>query len=162
METIGILDEKLSVNFKNESGNINPSFEKNGDSGFDLRAWITDNEDTEIVLKPLERKLIHTGLYFEIPHNTEIQLRPRSGNALKHGITVLNSPATIDEGYRGELCVLLINLSDTDFKIKNGDRIAQAVICPVRNSYTVSLNEIKSIDTNTDRGTGGFGHTGIK
>lgn len=148
-----------SVIFKNISNNIDPCYAKYGDSGFDLRAWI-DNDNKSITLKPLERALIRTGLFFEVPSNTEMQIRPRSGNALNYGITVLNSPATIDEQYRGEICVALINLSDKEFVVNNGDRIAQGVICPVFNSHEVSLVRVEEIDKNTDRGEEGFGHTG--
>lgn len=160
MDTCKCCEKKvLSVNFKNVSKNIDPCYAKYGDSGFDLRAWI-DDDTKSITLKPLERALIKTGLYFELPHGVEMQIRPRSGNALNYGITVLNSPATIDEQYRGEICVVLINLSDKDFVVNNGDRIAQGVICPVFNSHQASLNRIDEVDKNTERGEGGFGHTG--
>ena len=124
-------------------------------SGMDLRAYLPDGD---IVLKPGERKLIPTGIRVELPENFELQIRPRSGLALKHGITVLNAPGTIDADYRGEIGIILINLGDKEFVIKDGERIAQAVlsrfyrICPI---YTDKLED-------SERGEGGFGHTGVK
>lgn len=124
-------------------------------SGMDLRAYLPDGD---VVLKPGERKLIPTGIRVEIPENFELQIRPRSGLALKHGITVLNAPGTIDADYRGEIGVIIINLGDKEFVIKDGERMAQAVlshfykICPI---YTDKLED-------SERGEGGFGHTGIK
>jgi dUTP pyrophosphatase len=118
----------------------------------DLRAFV----DADVVLKPFERKLIPTGLYIELPDGYEAQIRPRSGLAIKSGITVLNSPGTIDADYRGEIKVILINLSQDDFTIKSGDRICQMVIAKHEKAEFVEVNEISE----TERGAGGFGHTG--
>lgn len=118
----------------------------------DLRAFIEE----PIVLHPMERKLIHTGLYMALPKGYEAQVRPRSGLALKHGITVLNSPGTIDADYRGELGVVLINLSQEDFVINDGERIAQMVIAK---HETAEFIEVQELD-DTERGAGGYGHTG--
>lgn len=107
-------------------------------------------------MKPMERKLIPTGLYMELPEGYEAQVRPRSGLALKHGITVLNSPGTIDADYRGELCVILINLSTEEFVVNDGERIAQMVIARCEQAEVVQVEEL----TDTERGSGGFGHTG--
>ena len=115
-------DYKIKIKYINKSDNENPVYAKEGDSGFDLRA----NEGG--TLKTLERKLVSTGLFFELPDGYEMQVRPRSGLAFKHGITVLNTPGTVDTGYRGEIKVLLINLSNEDFTWSKGERIAQAVI----------------------------------
>ena len=146
---------KIQIKYINESENENPIYAKEGDSGFDLRA----NE--EGVLKPLERKLVGTGLYFELPDGYELQIRPRSGLAYKNGITVLNTPGTVDTGYRGEIKVLLINLSNEDFTWEKGERIAQAVIAPRVSSDYGKLVEVKKI-TESERGSGGFGSTGTK
>lgn len=151
-----------TLKFVNLSTNSNPEFSDKGSSGFDLRAWITEEEGECITLKPLERRLIHTGLYFDIPKSKEIQIRPRSGLALKFGITVLNTPATIDSSYTGEIGIILINLSDKNFDVKNGDRIAQAVLCDVNNGYSIELKEVECISKKTERGSQGYGHSGIK
>ncbi len=113
------------------------------------------------MLNPLERKLIPTGLFIELPRDCEAQIRPRSGLALKHGITVLNSPGTIDADYRGEVCVILVNLSQEPFEIQPGERIAQMVVATFRQ---VEVEEVKSLDelSSTERGAGGFGHSGRK
>mgnify|MGYP002660237809 CR=1 FL=1 len=148
------------LKFVNLSSNPDPCFAKYGDSGFDIRAWVV-NETNSITLKPLERKLVNTGLYFDIPENTEIQIRPRSGLSVKKGLSIVNSPATIDEGYTGEIGVVAINLSKEDILIKNGDKIAQGVLCPVFNSPLVNMESVSSIDKITERGDGGYGHTGI-
>lgn len=159
----------VKVKFENNSPNPDPSYAFEGDSGFDLRAWISDAEDgvikgddgtNAIVLQPHERRLIHTGIKAEIPYHTEIQVRPRSGNALKKGLSVANCVGTIDEGYRNEIGVIALNTSNEMIEIKNGDRIAQAVVCPVINSRFVTLEKVQKIGTETDRGEGGFGHTG--
>lgn len=121
-------------------------------AGMDLRA----NIDEPVVLKPLERKLIPTGLFIELPEGYEAQIRPRSGLAIKHGITVLNSPGTIDADYRGEICIILINLSNDDFVINDGERICQMVIASHEHA---EWEEVKMLN-DTDRGNGGFGHTG--
>ena len=149
-------DLKFSVNFVNESSNENPEYATLGASGFDLRA----NEDT--ILKAGEFKGISTGLFFELPVGYEIQVRPRSGLAFKNGVTVLNSPGTVDSDYRGEVKVILINHSKVDFNITKGDRIAQAVIGNVLAKNFINLKRVDSISNDTDRGTGGFGSTGVK
>ena len=155
----------LTIIFTNKSDNPDPIYAKAGDSGFDLRAFITveeGGEERKITLQPLERRLIHTGLYFELARGTEMQVRPRSGNAIKRGLTVINTPGTVDSQYRGEVCVLLINLSLQDQEIENGDRIAQAVICPVFTKEDCVLTAVEEISTETERGTDGFNSTGIK
>lgn len=123
-------------------------------AGMDLRA----NIDGEIVLRPLERRLVGTGLYIELPAGYEAQIRPRSGLALKQGVTVLNAPGTIDADYRGEIGVILINLSNSEVVIADGDRICQMVIAK---HETATLTTVTSLDDST-RGQGGFGHTGTK
>ncbi len=147
----------FSVNFINKSTNEDPKFAYEGDSGFDLRADITE----PIVLKPFQRELISTGLYFELVKGIEIQVRPRSGLAVKHGITVLNSPGTVDSHYRGEIKVPLINLGQESFTINKGDRIAQAVIAPVFGESKINLIKTNTINE-TPRGEGGFNSSGIK
>lgn len=132
-----------------------PSYTDSGCSGMDVRANIKER----ISLNPLERVLIPTGLRFELPENLEIQVRPRSGLALKQGLTVLNTPGTVDESYRGEVGVILINLSNEPRVIEPGDRIAQLVFADVTK---VSLVKIEEIDENTERGNKGFGDSGIK
>ena len=129
---------------------IIPAYQTKEAAGFDLHSI------ENVVLKPGERKLIGTGLAFEIEYGYEVQIRPRSGLAFKHGITVLNSPGTIDSDYRGEIKVLLINHSDEEFEIKKGDRIAQAVVASVIQAEIVEVEELSS----TERGEGGFGSTG--
>lgn len=144
--------------FVNKSNNEDPSFESSGAAGFDIRAFIKE----PIILEVGKRILIKTGLFFEILENHEIQIRPRSGLALKYGITVLNSPGTIDYDYRGEIGVILINLGDEPFTINNGDRIAQGVISKAMGSNYVELKKVDSIDLNTERKDKGFGSTGVK
>jgi dUTP pyrophosphatase len=148
-------DKKIKIKFINKSNNKNPDYAKEGDSGFDLRA----NENGS--LKPLERKLVGTGLYFELPKGYELQIRPRSGLAYKNGITVLNSPGTVDTGYRGEIKVLLVNLSDEKFNWEKGERIAQGVIAHRISTDYGKLIEVKEI-SESERGEGGFGSTGTK
>ena len=123
-------------------------------AGMDLRANVAD----PVVLRPLERRIIPTGLYMALPPGYEAQVRPRSGLAFKHGITVLNSPGTIDSDYRGELGVLLVNLSNEDFTIQAGERIAQMVIARHEQGEFVEVEELDD----TERGAGGYGHTGVK
>ena len=147
---------QFKLNFVNESNNEDPEYAPLGASGFDLRA----NEDT--VLKAGEFKGISTGLFFELPVGYEIQIRPRSSLAVKNGVTVLNSPGTVDSDYRGEVKVILINHSKVDFNISKGDRIAQAVIANVLSKNFINLNRVSSISNDTDRGTGGFGSTGLR
>lgn len=131
-----------------------PQYATEQSAGMDLRA----NIDEQIVIQPMQRLLIGTGLHIALPKGYEAQIRPRSGLALKHGITVLNSPGTIDADYRGEIGVLLINLSDKDFVINDGERIAQMVIA--RHEQT-QFALVEALDE-TERGEGGYGHTGVK
>ncbi|MCX7954506.1 MAG: dUTP diphosphatase [Bacteroidales bacterium] len=142
----------MKVKIINKSKHPNPSYITEQSSGMDLRA----NLDKPVVLKPLERVLIPTGLYIELPQGYEAQIRPRSGLAIKHGITVLNTPGTIDADYRGEIGVILINLSNEEVVINDGDRICQMVICKVEKIEWENTETI--IDT--ARGAGGFGHSG--
>ncbi|MDY6393689.1 MAG: dUTP diphosphatase [Synergistales bacterium] len=138
----------------NKSNNPLPKYETVLSAGMDLRAFVTES----IVFKPMQRALIPTGLYMELEEGFEAQIRPRSGLAFKHGITVLNSPGTIDADYRGELKVLLINLSNEDFEINSGERIAQMIIAKHDKATIEEVEELSS----TERGEGGFGHTGRK
>ncbi|CCY65014.1 dUTP diphosphatase [Marseilla massiliensis] len=131
-----------------------PAYATPQSAGMDLRANIGES----ITLRPMERKLIPTGLYMALPAGYEAQVRPRSGLALKHGITVLNSPGTIDADYRGEVMVLLVNLSAEDFVVNDGERIAQMVIA---RHETAVFAEVAELDE-TERGTGGYGHTGVE
>lgn len=131
-----------------------PEYATPQSAGMDLRA----NIDSPITLKPMARQLVPTGLYIALPAGFEAQIRPRSGLALKHGITVLNTPGTIDADYRGELMVLLVNFSDTDFVINDGERIAQMVIA----RHEQGTFEPVDILDETERGVGGYGHTGVK
>ena len=147
--------KKVKIKYINESNNKNPVYAKIGDSGFDLRA----NERGS--LKPLERKLVGTGLYFELPDGYELQIRPRSGLAYKNGVTVLNSPGTVDTGYRGEIKVLLVNISNEKFTWDKGERIAQGVVSHRISSDYGELVEVVEI-TESERGSGGFGSTGTK
>jgi dUTP pyrophosphatase len=150
---------KIEVKFKNESNNPDPEYATAYSSGFDLRANLTE----EIKLSPQGGfAIIPTGLYFEIPDNLEIQVRSRSGLAAKNQVAVLNSPGTIDADYRGEIKVILINHGLNEFYVKHGDRIAQAVISSVISKNVVALKKVKEINDNTERGSGGFGSTGIK
>jgi dUTP pyrophosphatase len=146
--------EQLQIQIVNTSGNPLPAYATNGASGMDIRASLTD----DVVLGPLERALVPTGLYLELPVGYEAQIRPRSGMAFKQGITCLNTPGTIDADYRGEIKVILINLSAERQTIGNGERIAQMVIQKVEQ---VVLNEVAVLG-DTERGEGGFGHTGKK
>ncbi len=144
----------MKVKVINKSHHTLPSYETLNSAGLDLRA----NLDTHTVLKPLERVLVGTGLFIELPVGFEAQIRPRSGNAYKYGITVLNTPGTIDADYRGEIKVLLINLSNDDFVIEDGLRIAQMVISK---HESIAWDEVEVLN-DTERGAGGYGHTGIK
>ena len=141
------------VKIVNKSGNRLPEYATDFSAGMDLRAYL----EKEIVMKPLERVLVPTGLYIELPAGYEAQIRPRSGLALQKGITVLNTPGTVDSDYRGEIKVLLINLSDKEVIINNGDRIAQMIISKVEK---VEWIETESLNPSC-RNEGGFGHTGI-
>jgi len=144
----------MQVKIVNTSDNPLPAYETIYSAGMDLRAFC----EKPVLLKPLERALIPTGLYIELPPGYEAQVRPRSGLAAKHGVTVLNSPGTVDADYRGEVKVILVNLSNEEFTIHSGDRIAQMIISKHERAellQTETLNE-------TSRGAGGFGHTGVK
>jgi dUTP pyrophosphatase len=148
---------KINFKFKNESNNPDPEYATDGSSGFDLRA----NLDSPVTIQPHSVKIIPTGLYFEIPDNFEIQVRPRSGLAAKNGVTVLNTPGTVDADYRGEVKVILINHSGIDFIINHGDRIAQAVAAAVTAKNFIKLTKVNNINEDTERGSGGFGSTGV-
>lgn len=143
----------MQVKIINRSNNPLPAYETAGSAGMDIRAFI----ENEMVLKPMQRTLVPTGLFIELPEGYEAQLRPRSGLAFKSGITLPNSPATIDSDYRGEIKVALINLSDQPFTIKNGDRIAQMIIAKYEQAQWVLTEQL----TDTTRGQGGFGSTGL-
>ena len=147
-------NQSLNVKIINKSRNPLPEYKTPLSSGVDLMADI----ESPIILKPLEKALVPTGIYIEMPENIEAQIRPRSGLAAKHGISVLNTPGTIDADYRGEIKVILVNLSKEDFKITPGMRIAQMVFAPV---IRVTFIESKDI-SETQRGAGGFGHTGVE
>ena len=145
----------MQVKIINKSHHALPKYETQLSAGMDLRAYLPEGP---ITLRPMERGLVKTGLFMELPAGYEAQVRPRSGLALKKGITVLNSPGTIDADYRGEICVILINLSQEDFVINDGERIAQMVIAKHEQAEVVEVQEL----TDTERGSGGFGHTGHK
>lgn len=144
----------MNIRIVNKSTNELPAYATAGAAGLDIRANLTES----IVIKPFERRLIPTGLFLEIPDGFEVQVRPRSGLAFKHGITVLNSPGTIDADYRGEVGVLLINLSQEDFEITHGERVAQIVVAPYVQANWIASESLSE----TDRGDGGFGSTGKK
>ena len=144
----------MTIRVINNSKNGLPAYETLNAAGMDLRADI----EATIVLKPMERKLIPTGLHIELPESFEAQIRPRSGLAFKHGIGIVNSPGTVDADYRGEIKVLLINFSDTDFEINAGDRIAQMVVAK---HEKVEWEQVEVLNE-TSRGTGGYGHTGVE
>lgn len=144
----------MEVKIVNISGNPLPGYSTPNAAGMDLRA----NLDQMVTLKPMERKLIPTGLYMELPEGFEAQIRPRSGLALKKGISVLNTPGTIDADYRGEVGIILVNLSEEEFIVEHGERICQMVINRVE---TIQWNRVESLEQ-SERGAGGFGHTGTK
>ena len=146
----------MKIRIVNNSKNPLPSYETILSAGMDLRASLEDEQP--VTIKPLQRVLIKTDLFMELPEGFEAQIRPRSGLALKYGITVLNTPGTIDADYRGNIGVILINLSDADFVVNQGDRIAQMVISK---HEKVELENVLFLE-NTKRGQGGFGHTGKK
>jgi len=146
--------QQVTVNIVNTSNNSLPEYATAGSAGMDLRA----NLEAPLSLKPLERSLVPTGLFIALPAGFEAQIRPRSGLALKQGITCLNSPGTVDSDYRGELKVILINLSDTVQGIQHGDRIAQMVIAKVERAELIQVEELAI----SVRGAGGFGHTGVQ
>jgi len=144
--------QKIAVNIVNTSSNPLPAYATEGSAGMDLRASLTE----AIILQPLQRSLVPTGLFIELPMGYEAQVRPRSGMAINQGITCLNSPGTVDSDYRGEIKVILINLSNEPQQIKHGDRIAQMLVCKVEKA---NLHLVQSLNE-TQRGEGGFGHTG--
>ena len=144
----------MTVRIVNKSAHPLPNYESSGSAGMDLRANLTE----PVVLKPLERAIIPTGLFIELPIGHEAQVRPRSGLAAKKGITVLNSPGTVDADYRGEIGVILVNLSNEPFVVENGERIAQLVIAKHERAEWLAAEEL----TETARGAGGFGSTGVK
>ena len=144
----------MQIKIINKSKHPLPNYETNASAGMDLRANLTES----ITLKPLERAIVKTGLFIELPIGYEAQVRPRSGLAAKNGITVLNAPGTIDADYRGEIGVILVNLSNETFVIQNGERIAQLVIAKHERAEWVAVNELSE----TSRGAGGFGSTGVK
>jgi len=142
----------MTVKIVNHSDNVLPTYETALSAGMDIRA----NLEQSVTIKPLERSLLPTGLFIELPAGFEAQIRPRSGLAAKNGITVLNTPGTIDADYRGEIKVILVNLSQQEFTVNHGDRIAQMVIEKHETIVWENVNELKT----TERGVGGFGHTG--
>jgi dUTP pyrophosphatase len=142
----------MEIKIINKSNNTLPKFQTEHSAGVDLCAFLKE----PIEIQPLQRVMVPTGLYIELPEGYEAQIRPRSGLAFKHGITVLNSPGTIDADYRGEICIILINLSNTPFLINSGERICQMVVAKYEKYNWLLTNEINE----TERGTGGFGHTG--
>lgn len=142
----------MNIKIVNVSGNSLPEYSTEHSAGMDLRAFLNE----PVTIMPMKRALIKTGLYIQIPEGYEAQVRPRSGLALKNGITVLNSPGTIDSDYRGEIGVILSNLSDEPFVVNNGDRIAQMIIAKYEKAVWTAVEELDS----TIRGQGGFGHTG--
>lgn len=143
------------VRIINKSNNLLPEYATEKSAGLDLRAFLPEGS---IRLEPMERKLIPTGLYMALPDGYEAQVRPRSGLALKHGITVLNAPGTIDADYRGEIGIVLINLGDKPFIIESGERIAQLVISEYTQAKFIEAEELDD----TERGNGGWGHSGVK
>jgi dUTP pyrophosphatase len=155
---------KIPLQFSNKSNNPNPEYANIGDSGFDIRAnlELEDGMFAAIKLGSLERVIISTGLFFELPQGFELQIRPRSGLAAKNGITVLNTPGTVDEQYRGEVKIILVNLSKEEFIVNHGDRIAQGVLANVSGQRIVSLVKIEEINKDTIRNESGFGSSGIK
>ena len=144
----------MEINIINKSKHPLPHYETNASAGMDLRANILE----AITLKPLERTIVKTGLFIELPVGFEAQVRPRSGLAAKKGITVLNAPGTVDADYRGEIGVILVNLSNEDFIIEDGERVAQLVIAKHERADWIEVSQL----SDTDRGAGGFGSTGVK
>jgi dUTP pyrophosphatase len=144
--------QHVEIKIVNTSENAIPGYATWGSSGLDLRANLTE----PVILNSMERQMIPTGLFLEIPEGYEVQIRPRSGLAWKHGITCLNTPGTVDSDYRGEIKIILINLSKEEYCIQHGDRIAQMVVCKVERAL---LKQVAELETSI-RGEGGFGHTG--
>ncbi|QHX42652.1 dUTP diphosphatase [Treponema sp. OMZ 803] len=150
---MSIADGAVRVFSVLKEGALLPEYQTSGSAGADLHAYLAE----PVTLKPMERRLIPTGLFVELPAGYELQVRPRSGLALKHGVTVLNTPGTVDSDYRGELCVLLINFGSEPFTVQNGDRIAQAVVAQ---AVQVSFVQTDAL-SETGRGVNGYGSTGI-
>ncbi len=144
----------MTIRVVNTSKHVLPAYETEASAGMDLRA----NLDEEIVLKPLERYMVPTGLFIELPVGFEAQIRPRSGLAIKKGISLLNTPGTVDADYRGEIKIILVNLSNDEFTVVDGERIAQMIINKVEKADWIKVEELKQ----TERGSGGFGHTGTR
>jgi len=144
----------MKIRIVNHSKHPLPAYETEGSAGMDLRA----NLDADILLKPLERILVPTGIYIEIPVGYEAQIRPRSGLAIRYGITLLNTPGTIDADYRGEIRIIMVNLSTSEFVIRDGERIAQMIIAAHEMAEWIEVDEL----VETSRGAGGFGHTGTR
>jgi len=142
----------IQVQVINKSPHDLPAYQTDGASGMDIRAWLQE----PVILKPLERKLIHTGLYFAIPDGFEVQIRPRSGLAIKRGLTLINTPGTIDSDYRGEIMVPMVNLSGEEQVINDGERIAQVILSRYEKAVWDRVEELDD----TERGVGGFGHSG--
>ena len=147
-------ENDITVQVVNKSGNELPQYSTPDSAGMDLRASLSE----PVTLAPMQRALISTGIYIALPKGYECQIRPRSGLALKHGVTVLNSPGTIDADYRGEIGVILVNLSDKPFVVNNGERICQMVVARYDR---VAWQQVETLDE-TERGAGGFGHTGVE
>lgn len=147
-----LIHDPMTIRIVNHSPFLLPAYETDFSAGMDLKALL----EIPVILKPLQRALIPTGLYIELPVGFEAQVRPRSGLAAKHGITVLNSPGTIDADYRGEIKVILVNLSDEPYSIQHGDRIAQLIIS---RHEKIAWEQVELLNT-SERGEGGFGHTG--
>lgn len=147
--------KNISVRIVNKSHHPLPAYSTQDSAGMDVRAYLPNGP---IVLKPMERRLIPTGLHIELPQGYECQIRPRSGLALKHGLTIVNSPGTIDADYRGEIGVILMNLSQDEFVVNDGERICQMVVKEYTRVEWVQTESLSS----SERGEGGFGHTGVK
>ena len=143
---------EVRVKIVNHSDNPAPSYATQHSAGMDLRAWL----DEPVVIQPMQRLLIPTGVHIELPEGYECQLRPRSGLAIKHGITLVNTPGTIDADYRGEIKVIMINLGETPFTIESGERICQMVVAPYSRVEWTTADSLEA----SERGEGGFGHTG--
>lgn len=146
-------EKRMQIKIINHSGHALPAYETSLSAGMDLRAFVPET----VTIQPMERKMIPTGIHIELPAGYEAQVRPRSGLAWKYGITVLNSPGTIDADYRGEIKVVLINFGSEAFEVKNGDRIAQMIISRFE---TIAWEPVSEL-TETERGSGGYGHTGV-
>ncbi|MDO4932613.1 MAG: dUTP diphosphatase [Prevotellaceae bacterium] len=144
----------VTIKIKNTGRQALPAYATSQSAGMDLRADISE----PFVLRPLQRRLVPTGLHIALPEGYEAQVRPRSGLALKHGVTVLNTPGTIDADYRGEIGVVLVNLSDTDFVVNPGERIAQMVVARYEQAELLQVDKLDE----TERGEGGYGHTGVR